>query len=100
MESSDVLLLDNAESDRAADDADEGVRRLPEMTGGGNWTRVTLNLELGKKVGEGDNSTLLQLILDSLTLDTWKRLREGLARGLTIGDGSGDLSRFLDASAK
>lgn len=97
MESSDVLLLDKAESDKA-EDAEEGVRRL--MDGGGNWTRVTLNLELGKNVGEGDNSTLLQLIFDSLTLDTWKRLREGLAKGLTIGDGSGDLRRFLDVSAK
>lgn len=93
-----MLLLDNAESDNA-EDAEEGVRKL--LVGvGGNVTRVTLNRELGKKVGEGDNSTLLQLILDSLTLDTWKRLREGLARGLTIGDGSGDLRRFLDASEK
>lgn len=97
MESSDVLLLDNAESDNA-DEADDGVRRL--LDGGGSWTRVTLNRELGKNVGDGDNSTLLQLILDSLTLDTWKRLRDGLANGLTMGDGRGDLSRFLDESAK
>lgn len=95
MESRDVLLLDKAESDRV-EHAEDGVRRLLDC-GVNCVTRVTLNLELGKNVGDGDNSTLLQLIFGSFTLDTWKRLREGLAKGLTIGDGSGDLSRFLSA---
>lgn len=72
---------------------------------GGCTTRVTLNRELVKKVGElpverlppdnGDRPFPLPVLpAASVTLDTWKRLRDGLARGLTIGEGNGDLSRL------
>lgn len=73
---------------------------------GGGKTRVTIKRELGKNVGElpvdklppdnGDSPLpLFALPLAcSVTFDTWNRLRDGLANGLRIGDGNGDLSRL------
>jgi hypothetical protein len=75
-------------------------------------TRVTWNREIaglaGKNVGlpledEGDGDEFVEfvanLLLVSVTRDTWKRLREGLGNGLDIGDGiglgSGDFNREL-----
>lgn len=105
-------LLDSAESD-SRDDVGANrllVLKLVALVGGvvgGKTTRVTLKRELVKKVGElpvdklptdsGDRPLPLPLpvLPASVTLDTWKRLRDGLANGLTIGDGNGDLSRFL-----
>lgn len=103
-------LLDKAES-VSSDDVDGAnkllvLRLVTFLDGvGGSTTRVTLNLEPVKNVGElpvewlpadnGDKPLPVLLTLHaSLTFDTWNRLRDGLANGLKAGDGNGDLSRL------